>query len=640
MNNISSTLRVIILSMIFHCTAIALKAQNTYSGAYTIKSSYTRPHSYSSDINGIATYSYVELNDLRVLHGPFRFSTSGYHSFLPTLLTNSVDTIIISGTFNQGYKNGEWKISGANDDNSNHFFIEMTFSNGVLDGPVKGYSSGYNDQCSFSFTFLDGKLSGQYKVSYNNSSPPSSGECLLNFSQGLYHGTSTISFFDSDNKEFKVVKEYDNGLLINDKFQDESTGEYIINKNYNYDISLADFSYADFHHKRGMSISGSMPPQTVYPEFFALLADINESSQSEVPYIGYVFTSNSEIFMDEEYDTITRVVIPFNRYFNSYSSNKREFLKRNSDTDELWHDKYRDEYDRTRFVNVELGGNGSSIIEVSKNIFELLNVVKIFSKGQEKIAIKPIKLPYVIFSDIMEQNYYSYRSNFLQKIRLDSITKFEQDSVQFYAQITDQINKCNIDIKQLDNEYKIFYYKDSLNDAPDIDELSEYLSERFESLNAINRVLTSDDYKVYVDSYLLYLNDSTVNYYHDILGRLDVLDDILLARQSAAYWETYIAKGHWSHGYRFQTQIKKLHKIPGAEERYNVDRQFRLILDETTTEELYDVLRTIYERNELYTFLNQNYYRINPLKKYNDIDEFLYETNVVYYIDSLIEQKK
>lgn len=612
--------RIILIVYFLIINSAQISAQKTYSGVYTINSIFA-PLSGYSEFNGSAKYSYLEQNEQRVYHGLFQFSTRNNQAFLPELLHVYVDSITISGVFVNGTKNGKWQITGFSPRHNNRINIEMNFLNGILDGPVFGSCiENSKEICSFDFQFNHGTINGPFNLNYTKShySNFSNIRCNLNFKDGLYNLTNSISYFNQENKEFKLTREYENGLLISDKFQDQSTGDYIINNNYNYNFSSPDFNYTNFlDFESDNYLSGKVPAHEFYPEFFSLIDDLNTALNQETPFIGYIHTSNSEIYANPSAQYIQRAV-QYGNYTNLYLTSKKYFLQKHNSPDVFWKDL---SLNRIPFVKLDWHASERSILEVNKHVFNILNIVNIFTQGQENIVIQPIKIPYLYFSNTLEDNYKSFREKYLDHARKDSINLFKRDSSLFHTNIISSLNALNTKNKELNKHYNLFYFIEGNDNLPSDDMIHAFLRNQINGLNSINEKLSNRANVNFISTKLLYLKDSTINYYSSIENRMNLIANILSSRHTLSYFDAIMGQQK-----RFQSQIQKLSQIPGVLERYNENRQFLFILDQTPEEDLKQILNIIKEKIDVYQHIYRNNIRINP-KKYVDIEQLILEIN-------------
>lgn len=609
-----------------------ITAQNTYSGSYSIINLLTPEYESGSKINGIAKYNYIEKNERRIYHGPFKFSTTQNQNggdFIPSLIWLPTDSITISGLFNQGKKNGLWTIEGYGDSRASRISIEMTYDNGVLDGTVKGSSyQNSTEICSFNYSFSKGKLNGPFRINNEKIDYPGYGypkiNCLLNFTDGLFDGNNTISFFNDDNKEFKLLRQYDHGLLYLDKYLDLSTGEYIINKKYNIDFSLADFNYTNYNNNfadfEDKYLRASEQLQNGYKDYFTLLTEISKGTAHEIPFVGYFLTKNSEIFsIIDERDTIDRVVNNRNHDgHKSYLSDKDEFIRRTSPKD-LWSNIYLDKYsysvEQTAFVEIPMkfkNGEHNNLTRVNDLIFDLLNLILIFPLGQDKIEIKPIKEPYIFVSQEAEELYASYRTKFLS---LDSINRFKQDSIRFRFKIYDDLGSFNSDQEILSSQFSFYYFRWG---DEDFQKVNNALLRQFQNIKRTEQELSGQSNLKFVSEDLRVKQDSILNHYKEFQIRLELLNKILLATvdlEKERFDQFFLIP-------KFQSQLKKFFEIPGANDRYNDNRQFIFRPDKSSETELNHILQIINERKEIYSKIVKDNIRVTP-RKYTNIDEFL-----------------
>lgn len=619
---------------------IPILAQKTYSGSYSIINLLTPEYENESKIHGIVNYNYIEHNEQRIYHGPFHFSTTQNPNpgdFLPSLIDLPTDSITISGLFNQGKKNGLWKIQGYGDNRKSIISIEMTYDNGVLDGPVKGSSSQNSVEiCSFNYSLSKGLLNGTFtiknnKIDYHGYGYPKI-NCHFNFSHGLFHGNNTISFFNEEDKEFILVRQYEYGLLYLDKFQDQSTGEYIINKRYNIDFSLPDFNYTHFgpnSYDTEKYLSGKVPAQNYYKNFFTLLSEISNASTYEVPHVGYFHTKNSEIFSLNGLGTVERAVAMGNHRY-SFLSNKEKFIRETLPKD-LWSDINLDADEKQRgnpFVDITNYENKEginavpselySLTQVNELIFELLNLIYIFPLGSDIIEIKPIKEPYIFVSEEAEEFYSLYRTKFLT---LDSINTFKQDSIRFRSKILDDFESLTKNHQILNSQISLHYFDDGnghlLNEY--VQEVSNALIKQFLNMKIIDQYLSDQSNFKYVSEDLRAQQDSINIHSKGIQIRLEHLNNILLAindMKNAGFDQVIFTNP------KVQSQLKKFFEIPGANDRYNDNRQFIFRPDKSSEEELIYILQIINERKEIYSKIVKDNIRVSPTK-YSNIDEFL-----------------
>ena len=617
-----------------------ITAQNTYSGSYSIINLLTPGYESGSKINGIAKYNYIEKNERRIYHGPFKFSTTENPNpgdFIPELIDLPTDSITISGLFNQGKKNGLWKIQGyGSGTRTSRISIEMIYDNGVLDGTVKGSSSQNSTEiCSFNYSFSKGKLNGPFritndKIDYHGYGYPKI-NCLLNFTDGLFDGNNTISFFNDDNKEFKLLRQYDHGLLYQDKFQDLSSGEYIINKKYNIDFTLPDFNYTNYwsHYEPYMDkyLSGKVPAQNYYKNFFTLLSDISIGTANEVPYVGYFLTKNSEIFSLDGLGTVERAVAMGNHQY-SYLSDKDKFIRETSPKD-LWSNIYLDADEKQRghpFVDntyfrkedgtVAVENDFHFLTQVNDHIFDLLNLIFIFPLGQDTIEIKPIKEPYIFVSQEAEELYTSYRTKYLY---MDSINGFKQDSLRFRSEIINLFSSLNSDEPTLHRQLIIYYFKHGIRFG--VEEMENALTRQFQKIKKIDQEISDQSNFKFSSEDLRIKQDSIFHHYQGFQIRLKHLNKILSIRDNPDLL-FILSPNATTASLKFQSQIQKLLEIPGANERFSDDRQFTFRPDQSTEDELNEILLIINERNEVYSKIYKNEIRVNP-KKYATIDEFV-----------------
>ncbi len=607
-------------------------AQNTYSGSYSIQSHYKLEGEPGSIISGIAKYNYIEKNDQRIFHGPFKFSTTQpSKDFLPTLIDLETDSVTIIGSFNNGKKNGLWTIKGYHfpyhEEDIGKISIEIRFNNGVIDGPVKGYSSLKSKEiCSFDYSFTNGKLNGPFQMNFFNTKQydHSKINCLLNFNNGLFDGNNTISFFDRNNIEFKLLRQYDNGLLNIDKYQDLSTGEYIVNEEYDIDFSPPDYNHTmDFANKlRAVGIyeyvvvDGGYVKSPIFKtnllnEYFTLLNDISKGKVHEIASFGYFLTSNSEIVNYGQTDTIQRLFADV-KYLN-YISDKDEFLKETL-PNELWHNIYMADPDlRNNFVDKGLNyGYANSITLVNEHIFDLLNLIFIFPLGQDTIEIKPIKEPYIFVSQEAEELYASYRIKFLS---IDSINRFKQDSLRFLNKISDDFGSFKSDQEILSSQFSFYYFR---WEDEDFQKLNNALLRQFQNIKRTEQELSGQSNLKFVSEDLRVKQDSILDHYKEFQIRFELLNKILLATvdlEKEIFDQFFLIP-------KFQSQLKKFFEIPGANDRYNDNRQFIFRPDKSSEEELNHILQIINERKEIYSKIVKDNIRVTPTK-YTNIDEFL-----------------
>ena len=153
-------------------TSTGLMAQNrTYTGPY--------PLNIVGEFidEGTATYSYIDDYDLgRIYNGPF------------TLKWNDGNCDgQLSGSFNHDKQTGLWTFSNKTYYKS--IAIDLTFSNGALDGP-----------CTYTYSYLPIKDSGRWVVK-------------INFKEGKIDGPFSITHFNRNNHadgflKGKVVQNY------------------------------------------------------------------------------------------------------------------------------------------------------------------------------------------------------------------------------------------------------------------------------------------------------------------------------------------------------------------------------------------------------------------------------------------------
>ncbi len=607
-------------------------AQNTYSGSYSIQSHYQfwegnseagiGPH---NTIRGIAKYNYIEKKEQRIYHGPFKFSTiQSSKNFLPKLIDIETDSVTIIGSFNNGKKNGLWTIRGYHDENIGKVSIEMTFNNGVIDGPVKGYSSIKNNEiCSFNYSFTNGKLNGPFQINFFDEKVYEYKKihCLFNFNNGLFDGNNTISFFDNNNKEFKLQRQYDNGLLKLDKYQDLSTGEYIVNQKYNIDLSPPhNTDTIDFDNKfRAAALYESFDGYHESPfistdllnEYFTLLNDISKGKGDEIASFGYYHTSNSEILKYPEPDTVYRIF----RNDISYISDKDRFL-RESLPNYLWYNAHIGERNRrNKFVEVP-NYEANTITPVNNHVFDLMNIIFIFPLGQDSIEIKPIIKPYIFFSKEAEELYTSFRMKYLY---MDSINGFKQDSLRFRSEINNHFSSLNSDEPTLHRQLIIYYFKHGIRFG--VEEMENALTRQFQKIKKIDQEISDQSNFKFSSEDLRIKQDSIFHHYQGIQIRLKQLNNILSIRDNPDLL-FILSPNATTASLKFQSQIQKLFEIPGANERFSEDRQFTFRPDQSTEDELNEILLIINERKWVYSKIYKNEIRVNP-KKYATIDEFL-----------------
>lgn len=595
-----------------------VNAQKEYSGSYSLQ--YMPYSSFSNwdKINGIAKYDYLESNEKRIYDGKFTFSTNqniNPGDFLPKIIDLRCDSITINGTFSQGRKNGIWIIDGYENNyyNKGRIHIELNYKNGILNGPVIGHANHNSiELCSFSFSFTNGLLHGPFKVTskqkhYNYSQI----ESIINFNMGLYDKTCVISYYDNENKPFKLHREYNNGLLLSDKLQDLSTGEFIINKVYNFNYNTPNFNYTAVRYNNIREpLSGHIPAESVYVDFFSLLKDIPYESGDSAKFIGYYLTSNSEIFNHNNRDTINRAVSDNTRY--SYTENPEEFLMKCS-ANELFKDIYV-ENRRYPFVDISWNEDRNTLTTINEDIFSVLNIVHFFPLGQYQTVIKPIKEPYIFLSHEIEDSYNSYRQNFLH---LESIKKFKNDSIRFRSKIIDDFKTINYLNKGLIYHFNIYCFTSAYDDAKSFRDLQSELGNQFNRLEKINLQINEKENSRFLSNDFNVKHDSTKAHLTEIQNKLNIFKEILTSRL-----DLHRSLIHTQSNPKFGTQIQKLLEIPGAFERFNADRKFLFKTYETSEEELNLVLNDIKLRKEVYLWIYNNNFKISP-KKYTDIDEFI-----------------
>jgi regulator of sigma D/antitoxin component YwqK of YwqJK toxin-antitoxin module len=571
-------------------------AQKKYSGSYSIQYMPNSSYYNWNKINGIAKYNYLESNEQRIYDGPFTFTTNqniNSGDFLPKIINLHCDSITINGSFSQGRKNGTWIIDGYQNNyyNKGRIHIELNYKNGMLNGPVLGYANLNSiELCAFSFSFTNGLLNGPFKVtSKQNNYNYSQLESIINFNMGLYDKICAISYYDNENKPFKLQREYNKGLLLADKLQDLSTGEFLINKVYNFDYT------ASFNDRAG---------------FFSLLKDMSYESGDSAKFIGYYLTYNSEIFNQNKRDTITRAVSSNTRY--SYAKNREEFLMEYS-ANELFEDIYV-ENRRYPFVDISWNDDRNTLTTINEDIFSVLNIVHLFPLGQDQIVIKPIKEPYIFLSHDIEDAYNSYRKKFLH---LESIKKFKNDSIRFRSKIIDDFKTINYLNKGLSYHFNIYCFTSVYDDVQSFGDLQSELVNQFNRLKKINLQINDKQNSRFVSNDFKVKHDSTNAHLSEFQNKLNIFKEILTSRLDLHRSLIYTQSNP-----KFGTQIQKLLEIPGAFERFNADRKFLFKTYETSEEELNLVLNDIKLRKEVYLWIYNNNFKISP-KKYTDIDEFI-----------------
>lgn len=627
MRRILQNVHFVIVFLILCISTTSVTAQKKqYSGSYSLE--YMPYSSFRWDkINGIAKYDYLILKEQRIYDGPFTFSTKqniNPGDFLPKIFDLHCDSITINGSFSQGRKNGTWLIDGYENNhyNKSRIHIELNYKNGILNGPVIGHAIRNSiELSSFSFSFTNGMLHGPFKVISNQKNYYYSQiESTINFNMGQYDKISTISYFDKENKQFKLLREYNNGLLLTDKLQDLSTGEFIINNVNNFDYSTPKFnytqSYNNLQNPLSKPLSGRIPADSVYVDFFSLLKDMPLESGDSAKFIGYYLTCNSEIFNHQKRDTLSRAVSNNTRY--SYLKNREEFILKYP-ANELYKDIYVDNRSYP-FVDVWVDGNkiltsDAALTQVNKDIFSILNIIHFFPLGQDQVIIKPIKEPYIFFSREIEDIYNSYRQKLLH---LESIKKFKNDSIHFRSEIIDDFNTIKYWNKDLSYHGNIGCFGGSHHDTRLIGDLRSELTDQFNRLEKINRQINFRENSRFLSNDLKVKHDSTHAYLSEFQNRLNIFNEILTSRLDIDRSLNYIPGSEP----KFERQIEKLLEIPGAFERFDANRKFLYNTHETSEEELILVLNDIKLRKEVYLWIYNNNFKIKP-KNYTDIDEFI-----------------
>lgn len=201
----------------------------TYKGAYVL----------AKQFNGIASYSYKELDDVRIKEGLFTFS-----------YVYKWEVIKINGKYLDGKRNGRWEtitntggprilvVDPQNNTNAlmgdGIYKISGEYINDLREGPwnlIGGslINNTVKSSIKSKANFKDGRLNGAFTYEYNdptNHARFSSIKVDGNFSNdGFATGIWNIKFLSWNNIENKDIIEFDNGFLISYQRIDLSTGE-------------------------------------------------------------------------------------------------------------------------------------------------------------------------------------------------------------------------------------------------------------------------------------------------------------------------------------------------------------------------------------------------------------------------------
>lgn len=224
----------------------------TYSGSFN-----------SRNFKGTSTYSYYEEDEQRVFSGHFSFKSStgnvsivgNYNQGLKNgnwkiiltnvlnsdLLLKSIITANVSGTFLNGNLNGQWSlertklISLANNGISNYYQSQLNGLSYMFDGKTVDFNKVTKVSETSKANFKDNHFDGQFTHSINNGKSTITGQFDEN---GYLDGVWTVNYYSEGILHF-LTKTYQSGVLLTTKEKDNSTG--VIKTLYDQSFETTEF---------------------------------------------------------------------------------------------------------------------------------------------------------------------------------------------------------------------------------------------------------------------------------------------------------------------------------------------------------------------------------------------------------------
>ena len=204
----------------------------------------------STNFRGTSSYQYYEDNSQqRIFNGSFSFTTpansvniygtfqndlkNGQWKFIMTnvantdLLMNYKITANVTGAFDKGNLNGAWTLSRtkiitfSNSGISSYYQLQLNALSYLFDGKTVDFKKSSTATETSNANFKNNHFTGTFNYSVNGGKSKVSGQFDDN---GYFNGSWTITYYQDGILHFQT-REYKNGVLLNIKNKDNSTGE-------------------------------------------------------------------------------------------------------------------------------------------------------------------------------------------------------------------------------------------------------------------------------------------------------------------------------------------------------------------------------------------------------------------------------